>query len=80
MKNNSQSTAYNVTSYKFSSKVEGILGVTFGSFGTVKKSKCSTLGQQTLKVLSVSTPVFWFCDSKKFNFLQKFVRRGKQWC
>ena len=58
MKNNSQSTASKVTSSKFSTEVEDILGVTFGSFGVVTRSKAATLGQQTLQVSSASTLVF----------------------
>ncbi|KAH0773524.1 hypothetical protein KY290_010661 [Solanum tuberosum] len=58
MKNNSRSTASNATSSKFSTEVEGILGVTFGSFRVVTRSKAATLGQQTPQVLSASTPVF----------------------
>uniref|UniRef100_M1DVG3 Uncharacterized protein n=1 Tax=Solanum tuberosum TaxID=4113 RepID=M1DVG3_SOLTU len=57
-KNNSRSTASKATSSKFSTEVEGILGVTFGSFGAVTRSKTATLGQQTLQVSSASTPVF----------------------
>ena len=58
MNNNSRSTASKVTSSKFSTEVEDILGVTFGSFGVVTRSKATTLGQQTLQVSSASTPVF----------------------
>ena len=57
MKNNSPLTAFKVTSSKFSTEVEDILGVTFGSFGAVTRSKAATLGQQTLQVSSASTPV-----------------------
>uniref|UniRef100_M1DTU7 Uncharacterized protein n=1 Tax=Solanum tuberosum TaxID=4113 RepID=M1DTU7_SOLTU len=58
MKNNSRSTASKATSSKFSTEVEGILDVTFGSFGVVTRNKAATLGQQTLQVSSASTPVF----------------------
>uniref|UniRef100_M1DCA9 Uncharacterized protein n=1 Tax=Solanum tuberosum TaxID=4113 RepID=M1DCA9_SOLTU len=58
VKNNSRSTASKATSSKFSTEVEGILGVTFGSFRAVTRSKTATLGQQTLQVSSASTPVF----------------------
>ncbi|KAH0725020.1 hypothetical protein KY284_000885 [Solanum tuberosum] len=58
MKINSQSTSYKATSSKFSTEVEGIHGVTFGSFGVVTRSKATMLGQQTLQVSSPSTPVF----------------------
>uniref|UniRef100_M1CJP7 Uncharacterized protein n=1 Tax=Solanum tuberosum TaxID=4113 RepID=M1CJP7_SOLTU len=43
---------------KFSNEVDGILGVTFGSFGDVTRSKTATLGQQTLQVSIASIPVF----------------------
>ncbi|KAH0775693.1 hypothetical protein KY290_007104 [Solanum tuberosum] len=58
MKNNSRSTASKATSSKFSTEVEGILDVTFGSFGVVTRNKAATLGQQTLQVSSASTPIF----------------------
>ena len=58
MNNNSRSTASKVISSKFSTEVEDTLGVTFGSFRAVTRSKAATLGQQTLQVLSVSKPVF----------------------
>ncbi|KAH0707416.1 hypothetical protein KY289_012492 [Solanum tuberosum] len=44
MKNNSQSTA---TNSKFSTEVEGILGVTFGSFEVVTRSKAATSSSST---------------------------------
>ncbi|KAH0773265.1 hypothetical protein KY290_010402 [Solanum tuberosum] len=65
MKNNSRSTASKATSSKFSTEVEGILGVTFGSFGVVTRNKAATLGQQTLQVSSTSTPVFGSTTPKK---------------
>ena len=58
MSNNSRSTTSKATSSKLSTEVKGILGVTFGSFGSVTRSKTATLGQQTLQVSSTSTPVF----------------------
>ena len=58
MNNNSQSIASKVTRSKFSTEVEDILGVTFGSFGAVTRSKAATLGQKTLQVSFASTPVF----------------------
>ena len=54
MNNNSRSTASKVTSSKFSTKVEDILG----SFGVVTRSKAATLGQQMLQVSCASTPIF----------------------
>ncbi|KAH0684682.1 hypothetical protein KY289_022434 [Solanum tuberosum] len=65
MKNNSQLTASKATSSKFSTEVEGILGVTFGSFGAVTRSKTAMLGQQTLQVLSASTPIFRSATPKR---------------
>uniref|UniRef100_M1DAW3 Uncharacterized protein n=1 Tax=Solanum tuberosum TaxID=4113 RepID=M1DAW3_SOLTU len=65
MKNNSRSTASKATSSKFSTEVEGILDVTFGSFGVVTRKKAATLGQQTLQVLSASTPVFGSSNPKR---------------
>uniref|UniRef100_M1DA56 Uncharacterized protein n=1 Tax=Solanum tuberosum TaxID=4113 RepID=M1DA56_SOLTU len=58
MKKNSQSTASKATSFKFSTEVEGILGVTFGNFGVVTRSKIATLGQKALQVSSALTLVF----------------------
>uniref|UniRef100_M1ALA0 Uncharacterized protein n=1 Tax=Solanum tuberosum TaxID=4113 RepID=M1ALA0_SOLTU len=58
VKNNSRSTASKATSSKFSTEVEGILGVTFGSFRVVTRSKAATLRQQTLQVSPASTLVF----------------------
>ncbi|XP_049344694.1 uncharacterized protein LOC125809066 [Solanum verrucosum] len=58
MKNSSQSTASKASSSKFSIEVDGILGVTFESFGAVTRSKAATLGQKALQVSSASTPIF----------------------
>lgn len=44
---NSQSTASKDDDSKFSTKVESILGVIFGSFGVVIRNKASILGKQT---------------------------------
>ena len=52
---NSQSTSSKFADSKFSAEVEGILDVTFGSFGAVTRSKATMLGQQTLQVSSTST-------------------------
>uniref|UniRef100_M1AX08 Uncharacterized protein n=1 Tax=Solanum tuberosum TaxID=4113 RepID=M1AX08_SOLTU len=65
MKNNSQSNASKATSSKLSTEVEGILGVTFGSFEVVTRSKVAMLGQQTLQVSSALTPVFGSATSKR---------------
>uniref|UniRef100_M1DS75 Uncharacterized protein n=1 Tax=Solanum tuberosum TaxID=4113 RepID=M1DS75_SOLTU len=62
---NSQSTASKATSLRFSTEVEEILGVTFGYFGAVTRSKVATLGQQTLQVSSASTPVFGSSTPKR---------------
>ena len=64
MNNNSRSTSSKVTSSKFSTEVEDIYGVTFGSFGAVTRSKAATLGQQTLQVSSISTNVIGFMTPK----------------
>ncbi|TMW83427.1 hypothetical protein EJD97_001695 [Solanum chilense] len=64
MNNNSRSTASKVTSSKFSTNVEDILAVTFGSFGVVKRSTAATLGQQTLHVSSASIPVLGSSSTK----------------
>ena len=58
MNNKSRSTTSKATSSKLSTEVNGILGVTFGSFGAVTRSKAATLGQQTVQVSSSSTLVF----------------------
>uniref|UniRef100_M1DFC6 Uncharacterized protein n=1 Tax=Solanum tuberosum TaxID=4113 RepID=M1DFC6_SOLTU len=65
MKNNSRSTASKATSSKFSTEVEGIHDVTFGSFGAVTRNKAAALGQQTLQVSSASTPVFGSSTPKR---------------
>uniref|UniRef100_M1DDQ8 Uncharacterized protein n=1 Tax=Solanum tuberosum TaxID=4113 RepID=M1DDQ8_SOLTU len=65
MKNNSRSTASKATSSKFSTEVEVILDVTFGSFGVVTRNKVVTLGQQTLQVSSASTLVFGSSTPKR---------------
>ena len=78
MKKNSQSTASKVTSSKFSTEVEDILGVTFGSFGAVTTSKAATLGQQTLQVSSASTPVFGSSTPKGASCNDLFSRFEQQ--
>lgn len=61
-KNISQSTSFKVVDSKFSAKVEGILGVTFGSVGAVTRSKATILGQQTLQVsLLKNLSRSWLC-------------------
>ena len=76
MNNNSRSTASKVTSSKFSTEVEDILGVTFGSLGVVTRSKAATLGQQTLQVSSASTPVFWSSTPKGASFSTNALEGG----
>uniref|UniRef100_M1DFL0 Uncharacterized protein n=1 Tax=Solanum tuberosum TaxID=4113 RepID=M1DFL0_SOLTU len=73
MKNKSRSTASKATSSKFSTEVEDILGVTFGSFGVVTRSKTVMLGQQTPQVSSASTPVFGSATPKRLTFFTNIL-------
>lgn len=58
MKLNSQSTASKVTICKFSTEVEGIIGITFECFEVVTRRKVATIGLQTFQESSTSTLVF----------------------
>ncbi|XP_047267518.1 uncharacterized protein LOC124897941 [Capsicum annuum] len=55
---NSQSTAFKAANSKFSAEVESIIGVNFGSFGAVTRSKARMPRQQTRQVLFEPTPIF----------------------
>lgn len=76
MKNNFESTASKDTSSKFSTEVEGILGVTFGSFEAVKRSKASMLGQKTLQVSSASTTILGSSTPKGESSTTNDLERG----